>query len=68
MHLIHASTIQENEVIEITVLIVEQYQSFKKRIFKLKSEVAARIFFLYYNRGKGFHRSALNILKRFEKD
>jgi len=67
MYLIHKSTIKDyNGVIEISVCIVNEYDNFKKYVYNLSSEYAARRFFFYFRKGKQFHGLALSILNKFK--
>ena len=67
MHLIYESTTKDyNGIIEISVYIVNEFDNFKKYVYKLSSEYAVRRFFFYFRKGKQFHGIALSILNKFK--
>jgi hypothetical protein len=68
MHIIHESTVKQTSgLYEVSIYIVNEYNNFKKYIYKIGSEWAVRQFHMYYRKGTGMHGTALTILNRFKE-
>lgn len=51
---------------DVSVVIVNEPNNFKKYDYRIGSEYALRRFLSYYRKGKGFHGIALSILNKFK--
>lgn len=51
---------------EVSVIIVNEPNNFKKYDYRIGSEYALRRFLSYYRKGRGCHGIALSILNKFK--
>jgi hypothetical protein len=64
MRIIHDSTIKHPHGIDITLYVVNGWNEYKRTTYRVKSQCIAEQFHAYYRQGRGYHRTALNILTR----
>jgi hypothetical protein len=65
MHIIHEATIEHPDgIVDISIIVVNEPNTFKKYTYHLKSKYIAEKFHTYYRMGRGMHRSALALLNK----